>query len=98
MRSRKRSRLATLDKKVSSFDRYIYSVVARNYLLSDAQLARAYPKLNPGAIKGAFKRLKEAGWIVYVPSMCGHMTTSNYKDRIDDGISLAEDDDANWHR
>jgi hypothetical protein len=98
MRSRKRLRPAISDKKVSSFDRYIYSVVARNYLLSDLNIARAYPKLAPGMIKGAFKRLKDAGWIVYVPSLCGHMTTRNYKDRIDDGSTMVEDDDANWHR
>lgn len=98
MPSKKQSKPAIFDKKVSSFDRYIYSVVARNYLLSDMQIARAYPKLSSGMVKGAFKRLKDAGWIVYVPSLCGHMTTRSYKDRIEDGTDLVVDDETNIHR
>lgn len=89
MRSRKPLRTATLNKDgVSNFDRWIYGKVKQYYLVNDHNLHRAFPKLAPGVVKGALSRLKKAKWLVFVPSLNGHMTASCYKGMItDDGLS-----------
>ncbi len=58
----------------------IYGKVAEAVIFTDHNITKQ--RTSPGAVRGALKRLKEIGWIVYVPSVNGHMTMSQYKLRL----------------
>lgn len=67
-------------KQPIGYDRMIYGKVAEATVFTDRHITRQ--RTSPGAVRGALKRLKEIGWIVYVPSVNGHMTMAQYKIRI----------------
>ena len=81
------SKGSSTPQKLAKFDRYIWGIVKRHYIVSETQILRRYPSFNPGVLKGALYRLKDAGWLVLVPSLGGYMTMKDYKERISDGVA-----------
>ncbi len=73
--------------KVTSYDRYIFGIIKRNYLISEKRLLQLYPSFQLGILKGSLSRLKQAQWIVLVPSLDGYMTRRDYYARISDDMA-----------
>lgn len=80
--------------KLSPFHKYIWSIIKRNYMLSEGNILTKYPSFNPKVVKGVLKHLKQEKWIVYLPSLDMYMTTKDYKERINDGLADTFSDDA----
>lgn len=65
------------------FDKYVYKTIVALYI-AKTTLLLVKLKCSDGMLAGSLKRLKDAKWIVFVPSFDGYMTSAAYKRRISD--------------